>query len=268
MVGSHCRGRGSTTNVAPQALSKPFAPKRQPLRTLLGFMPIEGNGAPAKGAGLALPFGEARGALRAAVKAEGGHLAEALNWPSKENGFDIEGIAVKDTEVLLGLRGPTAGGYAIVMRLSVSIGAKELSLRKEKGSSYGLSFLDLNGLGVRGLFRQGDDVLVLAGPTMDLDAPFALYRWHGAFARRATRDEKLEAGGELLEFLFDFGAPNRSLTCGRPEPHERPEGIAVVGRGLLVVYDRPARWRLQLRGTLKADLLNLPRSSKLRRPRE
>jgi hypothetical protein len=48
----------------------------------------------------------------------------------------VEGIAVKDTEVLLGLRGPTAGGFAVVMRLSVRIGAKGLSPRKRKGASY------------------------------------------------------------------------------------------------------------------------------------
>jgi hypothetical protein len=271
LVGSHCRGRGSTTDALPQDLREPFVPKLHaaPLRTLLGFVPIGKNGEPPLGAGLALPFGEARGGLRAAVKADGGHLAEALNWPSKENGLDIEGIAVKDTHVLLGLRGPAAGGYATIMRLSVRIGAKALSLRKERESSYGLSFLGLNGLGVRDLFRQGDDVLVLAGPTMDLDAPFALYRWHGAFARRVRRDEKLEVGSKQLEFLFDLKTPKRSLVGGRPEPHERPEGIAVIGRGaLLVVHDRPGRQRLTPHGTLKVDLLNLPRSSRERRPLE
>ncbi len=213
LVGSHCRGRGSTTNIPPQTLRGPFVPKEHeaPLRTLLGFVPIEPGGEPTKGAGLALPLGEQRGGLRAAVKAEGGQLAEALYWPSKENGFDIEGIAVNDTKVLIGLRGPAAGGYAVVMRLSIKIGAKQLSLRNEKGASYGLSFLDLNGLGVRDLFRQGDDVLVLAGPTMDLDAPFALYRWHDAFARRRKRDEILKTDGKALEFLFDFATPKRDL---------------------------------------------------------
>ncbi len=213
-----------------------------------------------------LPFGEAAGSLRAAVKADGGHLAEALKWPSKENGLDIEGIAAKDDQVLLGLRGPAAGGFAIIMRLSVKIGAKRLALRKRKGARYFLSFLGLNGLGVRDLFRVGDDVLVLAGPTMDLDAPFALYRWRGAFRRR-TADERIEPDGERLEFLFDFPAPKRNLENGRPEPHERPEGIAIVGAGtLLIVHDRRSRWRLQPKGTLKVDHIDLARSSKLRRP--
>jgi Protein of unknown function (DUF3616) len=267
LVGSHSRGRGSMTGVAPEILRAPFDPKHReaPLRTLLGFVPVGEQGEPAIGAGLALPFGERRGGLRACVKSADGQLAKALNWPSKENGFDIEGIAAHDSQVLLGLRGPAAGGYAVVLRLSIAIGARALSLG---GASYGLSLLKLNGLGVRDLCRQGDDVLVLAGPTMDLDAPFALYRWHDAFARRRKRDEILEVGSKQLEFLFDFATPKRDLEGGRPVPHPRPEGIAVIGgSALLVVHDRPGRRRLERRGTLQADLLELPGSKKPRRPR-
>jgi Protein of unknown function (DUF3616) len=268
VAGSHCRGRGSMDKVTARMLRKGVTRslEEEPTRTLLGFVPLTAAGEPEASTGLALPFGEAAGSLRAAVKADGGHLAEALKWPSKENGLDIEGIAAKDDQVLLGLRGPAAGGFAIIMRLSVKIGAKRLALRKRKGARYFLSFLGLNGLGVRDLFRIGDDVLVLAGPTMDLDAPFALYRWRGAFLPR-TADERIEPDGERLEFLFDFPAPKRNLENGRPEPHERPEGIALVGAGsLIIVHDRPFAWRLQPKGTLKADHIDLARSSKLRRP--
>ena len=203
---------------------------------------------------------------------DGGHLAEALKWPAKENGLDIEGIAVKDTEVLLGLRGPTAGGFAAVMRLSIKIGAKGLSLRKRKGASYLLSYLQLNGLGVRDLFRHGDDVIVLAGPTMDLDAPFALYRWRRAFAGTAAGDEKLDGGDKRLEFLFDFKPPERAVTGGRPDPLERPEGIALVrdqrlgDQRLLVIHDRPSPWRRKQPGALMADLFELQAPGKPRRP--
>ena len=138
MVGSHCRGRGSMAKVETETLREGIRRNldRAPLRTLLGFVPLAADGTPVRNGGLALPMGAARGGLRAAVHDDRGHLAEALKWPAKENGFDIEGIAVKDTEVLLGLRGPTAGGFAVVMRLSVRIGAKGLSLRKRKGASY------------------------------------------------------------------------------------------------------------------------------------
>jgi hypothetical protein len=259
IVGSHCRGRGSMDHVKVPALRKSVASDLhgEPLRTLLGFVPLAPNGEPEAGKGLALPLGDKPGSLRAAIADDDGHLADSLRWPSKENGFDIEGIAVKDCEVLLGLRGPAVGGFALVMRLSLKLGAKELSLRKRAGARYGLSYLQLNGLGVRDLFRMGDDVLVLAGPTMDLDAPFALYRWRNAFARPGRGDEIIRPDGARLEFLFDFARPTRVVDEGRPRPHERPEGIAVVGKdALLVVHDRPCRQRLQPRGTLKADRID------------
>jgi hypothetical protein len=102
---------------------------------------------------------------------------------------------------------------------------------------------------------------------MDLDAPFALYRWHGAFARSLWKDETLKEGSRRLEFLFDFRAPERRLTDGWPEPHERPEGIALIGDGrLLVVHDRPCPKRLEPAGTLIADLFAVPGSGKPRRP--
>lgn len=268
MVGSHSRGRGSMAKVETATLRKGIRRNLDPapLRTLLGFVPLAADGTPRKNAGRALPLGAARGGLRAAIHAEGGHLAEALKWPAKENGLDIEGIAVKDTEVLLGLRGPTAGGFAVVMRLSVKVGAKGLSLRKRTGASYFLSYLQLNGLGVRDLFRRGDDVLVLAGPTMDLDAPFALYRWRRAFGN-PSGDEKLDGGDTRLEFLFDFKTGERKLAGGRPEPHERPECIALLAdQSLLVVHDRPSPRRRQEPGTLMADLLALQAPAKPRRP--
>ena len=110
------------------------------------------------------------------------------------------------------------------MRTSVEIGDKCLALRKRNGQRYRLSFLHLNGLGIRDLVRQGEDVLVLAGPSMDLDAPFALYRWHGAFGR-AQRRTRRSSGDGHLEFLFDFepakrlatGGPRTILASGRKE---------------------------------------------------
>jgi hypothetical protein len=159
------------------------------------------------------------------------------------------------------------GGFALILRLSVAISAKGLSLRQREGAGYLLTYLGLNGLGIRDLHRQGDDVLILAGPTMDLDGPFALYRWRAAFARRARGEEVLRAGDRRLEFLFDFQVPERRYSSGAPCPHERPEGMALHDqRTLLVVHDRPAEWRLQPRGTLAIDVIELPRG-KRRRPR-
>jgi hypothetical protein len=268
LVGSHCRSRGSLDKVKPAQLCKRVGRvlDTAPLRTLLGFVPLRDDGRPAANSGLALQLGEEKGSLRTAIESEGGYLAEALKWPAKENGLDIEGIAVDDTDVLLGLRGPAAGGFAIVMRLSVEIGKKALSLRKRNGRRCRLSFLHLNGLGIRDLARQGDDVLVLAGPSMDLDAPFALYRWRGAFGRASAKDEKVKTGTGHLEFLFDFEPAKRLAQAGRAHPCERPEGIGLVDKSkLIVVHDRPYEWRLRPNGTLTADLVDLPEAGEPRR---
>ena len=213
-----------------------------------------------------MPLGREKGSLHSAIESEGGYLADALKWPAKENGLDMERIAVDDTEILLGLRGPAAGGFAIVMRLSVAIGDKGFSLRKRNGQRYRLSFLQLNGLGIRDLVREGDDLLVLAGPSMDLDAPFALYRWHGAFDRASRKDEKVELGTGHLEFLFDFEPAKRLAQADRVYPCERPEGIGLVDKSkLVVVPDRPFEWRLRPKGTLTADLIDLPETDEPRR---
>jgi len=268
LVGSHCRSRGSLDKVKPAQLRKRVgrALDTAPLRTLLGFVPLCDDGRPASNSGLALPLGGEKGSLRAAIEGEGDYLADALKWPAKENGLDIEGIAVDDTDILLGLRGPAAGGFAIIMRLSVEIGNKALSLRKRNGQRYRLSFLQLNGLGIRDLVRKGDDVLVLAGPSMDLDAPFALYRWRGAFARASSKDEKVKIGTGHLEFLFDFEPAKRLAEAGRVHPCERPEGIGLVDESkLIVVHDRPYEWRLRPNGTLTVDLMDLPEADEPRR---
>jgi hypothetical protein len=268
LVGSHCRSRGNLDNVTPAQLRKRVRRSMDtaPLRTLLGFVPLRDDGRPVSNSGLALPLGEEKGSLRTAIEREGGYLADALKWPAKENGLDIESIAVDDTEILLGLRGPAVGGFAIVMRISVEIGDECLSLRKRNGKRYRLSFLQLNGLGIRDLVRQGKDVLVLAGPSMDLDAPFAIYRWHGAFGRVSAQDEKVKLGVGHLEFLFDFEPAKRLAQAGRAHPCERPEGIGLVDKGkLIVVHDRPSDWRLRPKGTLTADLLDLVEPDKPRR---
>jgi hypothetical protein len=269
LVGSHCRSRGNLDSVKPAQLRKRVRRTLDtaPLRTLLGFVPLRDDGRPVSNSGLALPLGEEKGSLRTAIEGEGGYLADALKWPAKENGLDIEGIAVDDTEILLGLRGPAAGGFAIVMRLSVEIGDKALSLRKRNRQPYRLSFLQLNGLGIRDLVREGEDVLVLAGPSMDLDAPFALYRWRGAFGGASSKDEKVKLGTGHLEFLFDFEPAKRLAQAGRVHPCERPEGIGLVDKSkLIVVHDRPYEWRLRPKGTQTADLMDVPEADEPRRP--
>ncbi|EAU41049.1 hypothetical protein FP2506_12319 [Fulvimarina pelagi HTCC2506] len=92
--------------------------------------------------------------------------------PCKENGFDIEGIAVRGDTVLIGLRGPVIGGYAMIIRLEIKkTKGGFLKARKQEatGKRYALQSVDLNGQGIRDMVWQGERLLILTGATTDLE---------------------------------------------------------------------------------------------------
>ncbi len=177
------------------------------------------------------------------------HLGSFLTIPSKDNGFDVEGLAVVGKRVYLGLRGPVLCGWAVVVELRPIEGdGRDLSLQPlDGGVSYRKHFLDLDGLGVRDLLTHGDDLLVLAGPTMDLDGPVRVYRWRGA-ARAAT---SVVVTDEALVRVLD-------LPFGQGDDHA--EGIALAPgdpSSIMVVYDSPAARRRPAPGTIVIDVFRL-----------
>ncbi|MFC5063992.1 DUF3616 domain-containing protein [Actinomycetospora atypica] len=192
-------------------------------RRLLARLPLGADGRPGPG-GLRLPT-DRRGLF--GVLADDEHLAPFLGIPGKDNGFDVEGLAaISDERVLLGLRGPVLRGWAVVLELTLREGDDELELRDVRKH-----FLDLGGLGVRDLVRDGDDLLILAGPTMVLSRPARVLRIRGGAQGlpEAVAREDVETVVEL--------------ETGEGEDH--PEAIAVLGPGsLLVLHDSPAAWRL------------------------
>jgi hypothetical protein len=159
--------------------------------------------------------------------------------------------------VYLGLRGPVLRGWAVVLELRPAVDERDPArLRLQKfpdGRRYRKHVLRLDGLGVRDLCPHGDDLLVLAGPTMDLDGPVYVYRWHGA----AVCEEPTVVRGDLLtrELALPFG-----------DGDDHAEGIGLLGTGgdgngggrLLVVYDSPAAERLTDDGGVVADVVELP----------
>ena len=182
------------------------------------------------------------------------HLAPFLPIPGKDNGLDIEGIAVSGDRVYLGLRGPVLRGWAFVLELWPEVDPVDparLRLRTlPDGAVYRKHVLDLDGLGVRDLCPIGADLLVLAGPTMSLDGPVRVYRWHDA--ARAEGPEVVR--GEALSREVD-------LPHGMGE--DRAEGIGLLGPPdhlrLIVVYDSPSPDRLDTPDTVLADVVLLPR---------
>jgi uncharacterized protein DUF3616 len=189
--------------------------------------------------------------LRALLR-DDDHLGPFVAIPGKDNGLDVEGIAVRGDRVYLGLRGPVLRGWAFVLELRPYVDPGDpgrLRLRPfADGSPYRKHVLDLDGLGVRDLCPQGDDLLILAGPTMDLDGPVRVYRWPGAGRVRTptivrTCDLRREA----------------ELTFGEGDDHA--EGLSLYGPPeqdrLLIVYDSPAAARMTADGAVLADVVSL-----------
>lgn len=187
---------------------------------------------------------------------------ELLPLASKENGFDIEGLAALDGRLFLGLRGPVLRGWACLLEIvCVETGEGRLGLDRIDGSKrrYRKHFLDLDGLGIRELAVDGEDLLILAGPTMTLDGALRLFR----LRRPGELDEDSVTGqddgqdggqdGGPLQPLFDlpFGLGG-----------DFAEGMAVTswhGRpAVLVVYDGPLAARRPAPGSVLADIFALP----------
>lgn len=170
--------------------------------------------------------------------------------PGKDNGFDIEGIAVEQNRIFLGLRGPVLRGWAIILEVEVTSnnpGILELCPIGIEGRPYKKHFFNLQGLGIRDLLRDGDDFLILAGPTMDLDGPVTVYRQ--------------QDGIHLQEGTFNHPVAILAVPFGDGDDHA--EGITLFSSingssSLLVVYDSPASDRLLGETGILADIFELP----------
>jgi hypothetical protein len=182
------------------------------------------------------------------------HLGLFLKIPSKDNGFDVEGLAVANGRVFLGLRGPVLRGWAVVLELEPrEAGKGELRLKRigAKGRRYRKHFLDLRGLGIREMCVDGDDLLLLAGPTMGLDGPSVIYRWAGG-AKPPGKGDTVVFEEQIKKVL--------DVPYGAGEDHA--EGMtfrqgADGTRSLLVVYDSPSPARIREAACFIADAFDL-----------
>ena len=89
--------------------------------------------------------------------------------PSKENGIDIQGMTFADDRLYLGFRGPVLRqNYVPVM-----------ALRFDEPKQYQLSFVRLDGQGIRDMAALDKGFLILSGPANDAPGPFCLWWWDG-----------------------------------------------------------------------------------------
>lgn len=211
LIGSHAMGHTQPAGTDLKRLGL----KRERNRLLFGCVEVDEKGLITGGTGRHLRIKPAAqtwttgflSALRAAPPSASGfvrevsaltHLtipdeaADGIGWftpytlaSTKENGLDVEGLVIRRrgddpsrVVALVGLRGPVIDGLAVVIEVEIRDHNKR-ALKVDGASRFHL--LDLQGFGVRDLEWRGDDLLILAGPTMTRQNESALFRWRGAW---------------------------------------------------------------------------------------
>jgi hypothetical protein len=147
---------------------------------------------------------------------------------SKENGIDIEGLAVKDGQLYFGFRGPVLrdGWVPILVTSWDDVGRGRVR------------YVQLDGRGIRDIAAVDGGFLILAGPVGDGDETYRIYLWSGADQLSAQGDARPRRVAEFSD--LDGG---------------KPEGLAVLRTRdttyeILVVCDGlpqggPTRWMLR-----------------------
>lgn len=166
------------------------------------------------------------------------HLEKFMHIPCKDNGFDIEGLAVHNERIFIGLRGPVLNGYAVILEIACKEfdGELLLSKRPDEERLYRKHFIDLRGMGIRELnITKNGDLYLLAGPTMDLDGTISIYK---------IKDGLPDQYSSVIhnpERLFDV-ARGAELAHGA----DKAEGMAFIDdKKILITYDSPVKDRLE-----------------------
>jgi hypothetical protein len=145
--------------------------------------------------------------------------------PSKENGVDIEGIAVKNGTLYLGFRGPVLrDGYVPVMTLTFD----------DPAGTDDLLYVRLGGRGIRSLASVSDGFLIVAGPVGDGPGSYQLYHWNGL--DEVPGDDRDANDMGKVRLLGEIRPPTEDGESGKAE------GVVVLAEqpdsyDLIVVYD-------------------------------
>ncbi len=231
-------------------------------RRLLACLPIEpdASGAPclvrqAKDGRRALRLkGDAQANLLTRALADDPHFGPYMAIPGKDNGFDIEGLAVDGRRLLLGLRGPVLRGWSALLEIAVEARADQLRLvpLDDSGALIRKHFLQLDGLGIRDLHFCGDDLYILAGPTMVLDGEIRVFKWPGARPLLAANREPVRFEAALtasVSLPHGRGTNRAEALC------DLPPALSGGKPSWLVLYDAPGPDRKDGEHTVFGDLL-------------
>jgi hypothetical protein len=264
VVGSHGLKRKSTKPVRDHADNAKRLAKvtLDGNRRLLACLPIEADaeGAPclvrqAKDGRRALRLkGDAQHNLLTRALADDPHFGAYMAIPGKDNGFDIEGLAVVGHRLLLGLRGPVLRGWSALLEIEVEARGDDLRLiaLDDHGTLVRKHFLQLDGLGVRDLHLCGDDLYLLAGPTMVLDGDIRVFKWPGAKTVLAANREPVRFETALAE---SAALPHGRGTNRAEALCDLPNVLNGGKPAWLVLYDAPDDDRREGERTVFGDLL-------------
>ncbi|BCN92440.1 hypothetical protein THMIRHAM_02250 [Thiomicrorhabdus immobilis] len=138
-------------------------------------------------------------------------LKPFIGLPSKENGIDIEGLAIDGQgRLLLGFRGPVFRGN-IVPILRLKLAKNRFAIKKSK-----LLYITTAGNGVRGLsevpLSKPEQFLVLSGAVGDQPLPYQVSLWNAENAITAN----------------DTPSDNLIHLCDLPPSSGKPEGIQFI----------------------------------------
>ncbi len=123
--------------------------------------------------------------------------------PSKENGVDIEGLAIKEGWLYVGFRGPVfRENHVPVLRLQFDGVAVHHSIL----------YVRLGGRGIRGMTEVADGFLLLAGPVGDGDGTYALYFWDGHTMLAGKKRHGIQRG--FVRLLGEMMPPHQKKAEG------------------------------------------------------
>ncbi|WPP50765.1 DUF3616 domain-containing protein [Catalinimonas niigatensis] len=185
------------------------------------------------------------------VFAKDDHFKNFMNIPGKDNGFDIEGLAIHKKQIFIGMRGPVLRGWAMIVEIQIEdVSDGYFHLKPDnQGKLYKKHFLHLEGMGIRDLRVKEEGLLILAGPTMDLDGTIAVYHWNQGLKQQT------EAIVHRQELKRLFDVPHGS---GETTGQDKAEGMAILDNGhVLIVFDSPTLARKPDDASVLADLYPL-----------
>ena len=117
--------------------------------------------------------------------------------PAKENGIDIEGIAVVDDWIYVGFRGPVfRNNYVPVLKLKFD----------DPENTASLLWVNFGGGGIRDMAKVDDGFLIISGPVGDGPGPYSVHHWDGRDMIPGKKREQAELGKAIK--LGDIDSPD------------------------------------------------------------